>query len=89
MMHAIDFVLVGDALGVRIRRHGRRFLLHFSVQHKVVEAIIRSSLGTLPSERARGAVLTMSLDSGVATGVTAVTISQQADGLLSKVVTDP
>ena len=57
-------------VGVWIRRHGRRFLLHFSVQHKVVEAIFQS-LGTSPSERGRGAVLTISLDSGVATGVAA------------------
>ena len=57
-------------VGVRIRRRGRRFLLRFSVQHEVAEAIFQS-LGTSPSERGRGAVLTMSLDSGVATGVAA------------------
>ena len=57
-------------VGVRIRRRGGRFLLRFSVQREVAEAIFQS-LGTSPSERGRGAVLTMSLDSGVATGVAA------------------
>jgi len=56
----------------------------FSVQQKVAEAIYQN-LGTSPCEMSKGAVLTVSLGSGVVAGVAAATISQPADGLLSKV----
>ena len=48
-------------------------------------ADIQRSLGTSPYEMSRGAVLTVSLGSGVVFGVEDVTMSQQADGLLSNV----
>jgi len=56
----------------------------FSVQQKVAE-IIYGSLGSSPSEMSKSGVLSVSLGSGVVAGVAAATISQPADGLLSKV----
>ena len=58
----------------------------FSVQQKVAEATYQN-LGTSPSEMSKGAVLTVSLVSGIAAGVAAqaATIPHPADGLLSKV----
>ena len=57
-----------------------------SVQQKVAEAIYQN-LDTSPSEMSKGAVLTVSLGSGVAAGVAApaATIPHTADGLLSEV----
>merc|ERR1719281_1456809 len=56
----------------------------FSVQQVVAEKIY-ASLGTSPSQMSSTGVLTVSLGSGVVAGVAAATISQPADGLLSKV----
>merc|ERR1712178_546112 len=56
----------------------------FGVQQKVAEVIYKS-LGTDPSQMSSTGVLTVSLGSGVVAGVAAATISQPADGLLSKV----
>merc|ERR1712178_676638 len=56
----------------------------FAVQQKVAEVIYKS-LGTDPSQMSKSGVLTVSLGSGVVAGVAAATISQPADGLLSKV----
>merc|ERR1711975_95133 len=46
---------------------------------------IYDGMGTSPSECSSGTVLGVSLGSGVVAGVAAATISQPADGLLSKV----
>lgn len=56
----------------------------FSVQQKCAERIY-STLGSDPSKMSKSGVLTVSLGSGVIAGVAAATISQPADGLLSKV----
>merc|ERR1712232_114208 len=56
----------------------------FAVQQKVAEKIY-AALGSSPSEMSKSGVLTVSLGSGVIAGVAAATISQPADGLLSKV----
>merc|ERR1719379_2270927 len=56
----------------------------FSVQQKVAE-MIYSSMGTSPDKMSKSGVITVSLGSGVVAGVAAATISQPADGLLSKV----
>merc|ERR1711934_1027350 len=56
----------------------------FAVQQKCAEKIY-DALGTSPASMSKGGVLTVSLGSGVVAGVAAATISQPADGLLSKV----
>lgn len=56
----------------------------FSVQQKVAE-IVYDKLGTSPEKQSKAGVLTVSLGSGVIAGIAAATISQPADGLLSKV----
>jgi len=56
----------------------------FAVQQKVAERIY-ASLGSSPAEMSKSGVLSVSLGSGVVAGVAAATISQPADGLLSKV----
>merc|ERR1719497_222418 len=56
----------------------------FAVQQKVAE-MIYNSLGSSPSTMSKAGVVTISLLSGVIAGVAAATISQPADGLLSKV----
>jgi len=56
----------------------------FSVQQKAAEAIY-GSLGKEPSQMSSTSVIGISLVSGVIAGVAAATISQPADGLLSKV----
>merc|ERR1719174_3672404 len=56
----------------------------FAVQQKVAEKIY-AGLGSSPSEMSKSGVLTVSLGSGVVAGVAAATISQPADGLLSKI----
>merc|ERR1719238_2457106 len=56
----------------------------FAVQQKVAEKIY-DGLGTSPASMSKAGVLTVSLGSGVVAGVAAATISQPADGLLSKV----
>jgi len=56
----------------------------FAVQQKVAEQIY-AGLGTSPDKMSKSSVLTVSLGSGVVAGVAAATISQPADGLLSKV----
>lgn len=56
----------------------------FSVQQKVAENIY-NALGSSPDKMSKGQVLGISLGSGVVAGVAAATISQPADGLLSKV----
>merc|ERR1719356_1244760 len=56
----------------------------FAVQQKVAEKIY-NGLGKSPSDMSKSGVLTVSLGSGVVAGVAAATISQPADGLLSKV----
>lgn len=56
----------------------------FAVQQKCAEKIY-DSLGSSPKEMSNGAVVGISLASGVVAGVAAATISQPADGLLSKV----
>lgn len=56
----------------------------FAVQQKAAEAIY-NSMGTDPSQCSNGKNVGISLVSGVIAGVAAATISQPADGLLSKV----
>merc|ERR1719389_1646597 len=56
----------------------------FAVQQKCAEKMY-DALGSSPSECSKGQVLGISLGSGVVAGVAAATISQPADGLLSKV----
>merc|ERR1719476_427010 len=56
----------------------------FAVQQKVAE-MIYAGLGTGPDKMSKAGVLSISLGSGVIAGVAAATISQPADGLLSKV----
>merc|ERR1711870_179029 len=56
----------------------------FSVQQKVAEKIYEG-MGTSPDKMSSSGILTISLGSGVVAGVAAATISQPADGLLSKV----
>merc|ERR550537_2068327 len=56
----------------------------FAVQQKVAEKIY-AAMGTSPEKMSKGQVLGISLGSGVVAGVAAATISQPADGLLSKV----
>jgi solute carrier family 25 phosphate transporter 3 len=56
----------------------------FAVQQKVAEKWY-NAMGTSPDKMSKGAVLGVSLGSGVVAGVAAATISQPADGLLSKV----
>jgi len=56
----------------------------FWVQQRVAEVIYKS-MGTEPSKMSNSANITVSLGSGVIAGVAAATISQPADGLLSKV----
>jgi solute carrier family 25 phosphate transporter 3 len=56
----------------------------FAVQQKVAE-IWYNSMGTSPEKMSKSGVLGVSLGSGVVAGVAAATISQPADGLLSKV----
>ena len=61
-------------------------MTQFSVQQKVAEDI-HQNLGTSSSEMSKGAVLTVSLVSGIAAGVAApaATIPHTADGLISEV----
>merc|ERR1719393_1167825 len=56
----------------------------FAVQQQAAESIY-SSLGTSPSQCSGAMVMQVSLLSGVIAGVAAATISQPADGLLSKI----
>merc|ERR1712190_203214 len=56
----------------------------FSVQQKVAE-IWYNSMGTSPDKMSKSGMIGISLGSGVVAGVAAATISQPADGLLSKV----
>merc|ERR1711998_592304 len=56
----------------------------FAVQQKVAEKMY-NSMGTSPEKMSKSGVLATSLASGVVAGVAAATISQPADGLLSKV----
>merc|ERR1719498_2308240 len=56
----------------------------FSVQQKAAE-FIYAGLGSGPDKMAKSGVIAVSLGSGVIAGVAAATISQPADGLLSKV----
>merc|ERR1711963_1023135 len=56
----------------------------FAVQQKCAEKIY-NSMGTSPDKLSKSGVLAVSLGSGVIAGVAAATISQPADGLLSKV----
>merc|ERR1712031_1568 len=56
----------------------------FAVQQRVAEKVY-ASMGTSPKDLSPSGVLTISLGSGVVAGVAAATISQPADGLLSKV----
>merc|ERR1712003_460487 len=56
----------------------------FSVQQVAAEKIY-AGLGTSPEKIGKTGVITVSLGSGVIAGVAAATISQPADGLLSKV----
>lgn len=56
----------------------------FAVQQKVAERMY-SAMGTSPDKMSKSGVLATSLASGVVAGVAAATISQPADGLLSKV----
>jgi len=56
----------------------------FAVQQKVAE-MMYNSMGTSPDKMSKSGVLATSLASGVVAGVAAATISQPADGLLSKV----
>ena len=58
----------------------------FNVQQKVAETIYQN-LGTSPSEMSKGAVLTVSLVSGIAAGLAAptATIPHTTDGILSEV----
>lgn len=56
----------------------------FAVQQKCAEKMY-DTMRTSPAEMSKSGVLTVSLSSGVVAGVAAATISQPADGLLSKV----
>merc|ERR1719433_1807621 len=56
----------------------------FSVQQKAAEYIY-GGLGSDPSTMSKSGVIAVSLGSGVLAGIAAATISQPADGLLSKV----
>jgi len=56
----------------------------FAVQQKVAE-LYYNSMNTSPEKMSKSGVLGVSLGSGVVAGVAAATISQPADGLLSKV----
>merc|ERR1712217_669188 len=56
----------------------------FAVQQKAAEKIY-NVLGSSPATMAKSGVIAVSLGSGVIAGVAAATISQPADGLLSKV----
>jgi len=56
----------------------------FAVQQKVAEKYY-NTMGTSPDKMSKSGVLGVSLGSGVVAGVAAATISQPADGLLSKV----
>lgn len=56
----------------------------FAVQQKVAE-IWYNAMNTSPEKMSKSGVLGVSLGSGVVAGVAAATISQPADGLLSKV----
>merc|ERR1712025_486555 len=56
----------------------------FAVQQKCAEKIY-DALGTSPAQMDKSSVVGISLLSGVVAGVAAATISQPADGLLSKV----
>jgi solute carrier family 25 phosphate transporter 3 len=56
----------------------------FAVQQKVAERMY-AAMGTSPEKMSKSSVLCTSLASGVVAGVAAATISQPADGLLSKV----
>merc|ERR1739845_63360 len=56
----------------------------FSVQQKAAEYMY-AGLGTSPDKMSKSGVIGVSLSSGVIAGVAAATISQPADGLLSKV----
>merc|ERR1712224_900632 len=56
----------------------------FAVQQQVAEAMYKS-LGSDPSTMSSSGVLGVSLSSGVVAGIAAATISQPADGLLSKI----
>merc|ERR1712151_274320 len=56
----------------------------FSVQQVAAEKIY-GALGSSPDQMSKPAVIGISLSSGVIAGVAAATISQPADGLLSKV----
>lgn len=56
----------------------------FGVQQQAAE-VIYSSLGTDPSQCSGKMVMGVSLSSGVMAGIVAATISQPADGLLSKI----
>jgi len=56
----------------------------FAVQQKVAEKMY-AAMGTSPEKMSKSGVLCTSLASGVVAGVAAATISQPADGLLSKV----
>lgn len=56
----------------------------FVVQQQVAERMYKS-LGSDPSSMSKSGVLGVSLSSGVVAGVAAATISQPADGLLSKI----
>merc|ERR1712070_392204 len=56
----------------------------FGVQQKCAE-MIYNAMGTSPDKLSKSGVLTVSLGSGVVAGIAAATISQPADGLLSKV----
>merc|ERR1719160_991863 len=56
----------------------------FGVQQKVAE-MIYGSMGTSPDKMSKSGNIATSLASGVVAGVAAATISQPADGLLSKV----
>merc|ERR1712039_248178 len=56
----------------------------FAVQQKCAEKMY-DALGSSPAQMSKSGVLAVSLSSGVVAGVAAATISQPADGLLSKV----
>jgi len=56
----------------------------FAVQQKCAEKMY-DALGSSPASMSKSGVLAVSLSSGVVAGVAAATISQPADGLLSKV----
>jgi len=56
----------------------------FTVQQNAAEAIY-NGLGTSPAQLSGGGVVAVSLTSGVIAGIAAATVSQPADGLLSKI----